>query len=1131
MSTPNLYDILSQKLEQKRKDHPSFRLMKIDDRLFPNAQTKHSTLELEARNSNDEIKTVAEIVAESWEKGDKNHLMIEGEGGIGKTVTLLSIPDKFTPSPEPFPSIYIPLHEVKGDFDTIEKYIRKRVLSNKEHLYEQLLNLIEQPWDKGPQLLLLLDGFNEIAAENRQTISEDIKYWSEFQGIQIVTSSRYDIHTYVALSYDYSAIKLQPLSNTTVEAYLKSMKVRIPTDSAVKELITIPLLLTLYVKTELILEQRETDSAEFKEVKNAGSIVWNYLQCELWSFGKEDEDAKNAIIAMEFVAPYMAWQMQQNSLFFLNQEQFNKYLENAYKLLGSHFNKPVDFRFHIQNALQKADGMPPLKLIRNLLEKQLCLFVKNGNSYKLMHQQFRDALAAMHLINSIYLSGDSRPIEWNSIIDHYVMQFVVDLISEDEANRLWDQNKTSPQLETATLNQMESQRRLNNCDFSKLDFSGIDLSNISLFPYRVGNTMLKLPTDADAMKEVKISEKTFSSEVHKGSVNALALTSDGKRIVSGSDDNTIRVWDLDTGACLKTLEGHTSSVKAVALTSDGKRIVSGSGDKTIRVWDLETGTCLKTLEGHRDFLHAVALTSDDKRIVSVSWDSTIRVWDFETGSCLKTLKGHTSSVNAVALTSDGKRIVSGSGDKTIRVWDLETGVCLKILEGHWGFVTSLALTSDGKRIVSGSSDETIRVWDLETGACLNALKVHDYVTSLALTSDGKLIVIVLDNPTIRVWDLETGACLQTLEGHWGFVTALALTSDGKRIVSGSWDHTICVWDLDTGSCLKALEGYENCVKAVALTSDGKCIVSGSWDRTIRVWDLDTGSCLKTLEGYTDSVYAVALSSDGKHIVNGSRDRTIRVWDLDTGSCLKTLEGHANSVYAIALSSDGKRIVSGSEDRTICVWNLETGACLKTLEEHTYGVAAVAVTSDGKRIVSGSRDHTIRVWDMETGACLKTLEGHTSSVEAVAETSDSKHIVSGSLDNTIRIWDLKTGACLKTLEGHDDWVNAVAVTTDGKRIVSGSRDHTIRVWDMKTGTRLKTLKGHTNDVNAVAVTSDGKRIVSGSDDHTIRVWDMESGECLTTIYPLPLSFVGLDFSKAIISTPELKEQLRQNGAIV
>ena len=576
MDTPILYDILSKKLEQKRKDHPSFRLMEIDDRLFPNAQTKHSTLVLEARNSNDELKTVAEIVAESWKKGDKNHLMIEGEGGIGKTVTLLSIPDKFTPFL--VPAIYIPLHELTKNDNPIELYIKKWILSDKEDLYEQLLDLIDKSWDKGPQLMLLLDGFNEIAAENRQIISEDIGRWSEYPGIQIVTSSRYDIHTYVALSYDYSTIKLQPLSDKTVEDYLTSVDILVPIDDAVKKLITIPLLLTLYVKTELILRQRETDSSSFREVKNAGSIVWNYLQCELWRFGRDNENAKTAIIAMEFIAPYIAWQMQQNSLFVLNNKEFHDFVDGAYKLMESHFNNPNDFPIHIQEAIQRANGAPQLDSIRNLLEEHLCLFAQAGNNYKLMHQQFRDALAAMHLINLSYLSGDSLPQEWNTPIDHYVMQFVADLISEGEAMQLWEQNrKTVPTINDATRNQLRLQGLLHNNDYSHLDFSGLDLRNISLFPYRNSKTTIKLPAQREKMKKTKLSDKTFSPAGHEGTVNAVAVTPDGKRIVSGSDDHTIRVWDLETGAAIgKPIEGHKGPVSAVAVTPDGKRIISGS---------------------------------------------------------------------------------------------------------------------------------------------------------------------------------------------------------------------------------------------------------------------------------------------------------------------------------------------------------------------------------------------------------------------------------------------------------------------------------------------------------------------------------------------------------------------------
>ena len=199
---------------------------------------------------------------------------------------------------------------------------------------------------------------------------------------------------------------------------------------------------------------------------------------------------------------------------------------------------------------------------------------------------------------------------------------------------------------------------------------------------------------------------------HGGSVNGIALTSDGRRAVSGSRDHTVRVWDLERGVCVATLEGHQGPVLCVALTPDGRRVVSGSEDNTVRVWDLERGVCVDKFEGHHDFVSCVALTPDGRRVVSGSVDRTVRVWDLERGVCVATLEGHQSTVLCVALTTDGRRAVSGSEDKTVRVWDLERGVCVATLEGHQDSVWCVALTPDGRRAVSGSVDQTIRVWDL-----------------------------------------------------------------------------------------------------------------------------------------------------------------------------------------------------------------------------------------------------------------------------------------------------------------------------------------------------------------------------------------------------------------------------------
>jgi WD40 repeat protein len=204
-------------------------------------------------------------------------------------------------------------------------------------------------------------------------------------------------------------------------------------------------------------------------------------------------------------------------------------------------------------------------------------------------------------------------------------------------------------------------------------------------------------------------------EGHTDWVFGVAVTPDGKTIVSGSTDDTLKVWDLETGRCQVTFWGHTSTVVGVAITPDGKTIVSGSADGTLKVWDLETGRCRATFEGHTNAVWGVAITSDGKTIVSGSLDKTLKVWDLETGKCRATLEGHSGEVHGVAATSDGKTIVSGSLDKTLKVWDLETGRCRATFEGHTDQVWGVAITSDGKTIVSGSLDKTLKVWDLETG--------------------------------------------------------------------------------------------------------------------------------------------------------------------------------------------------------------------------------------------------------------------------------------------------------------------------------------------------------------------------------------------------------------------------------
>ena len=307
-----------------------------------------------------------------------------------------------------------------------------------------------------------------------------------------------------------------------------------------------------------------------------------------------------------------------------------------------------------------------------------------------------------------------------------------------------------------------------------------------------------------------------------------------------------------------TLTGHTDTVYAAAVTElDGRPVaVTGSEDTTVRIWDLSTGQQRgRPLTGHTDEVWAVATTQLDGRPVAVTGaaDDTVRIWDLTTGQQRgQPLTGHTDAISAVVVTElDGRPVaVTGAQDNTIRVWDLTTGRQRgEPLTGHTDTVFDVVVAElDGRPVaVSASRDATVRIWDLTTGQQRGQpLTGHtDAVAAVTVTElDGRPVAVTGSNDnTIRIWDLTTGEQRgQPLTGHTGWVQVVAPAQlDGRpAVVTGSEDDTVRIWDLTTGQQLgKALVGHTDGVRALAVAPlDGRTIaVSGGYDRSVRTWDL------------------------------------------------------------------------------------------------------------------------------------------------------------------------------------------------------------------------------------------------------------------------------------------------------
>jgi WD40 repeat protein/tRNA A-37 threonylcarbamoyl transferase component Bud32 len=311
---------------------------------------------------------------------------------------------------------------------------------------------------------------------------------------------------------------------------------------------------------------------------------------------------------------------------------------------------------------------------------------------------------------------------------------------------------------------------------------------------------------------------------HDKEVTSVACSPDGKRIVSGSADCTLKVWDADKGQELLALRGHPAGVTSVAFSPDGKRIVSGCKDMTLKVWDADKGQELLALKGHTDWVTSVAFSADGKRVASGSNDRTLNVWDADKGQELLALRGHTKAVTCLAFSPDGKRIVTGSSDHHLKVWDVERGQELRTLKGHWDTVTCVAFSPDGKRIVSGGAGN--QSGNLEEG--LEAIPGE-----------------------VKVWDADNGQELLSVKGHSGLVTSVAFSPDGRRIVSGIRDFpkvgeqerdeltkpgVVKVWHADNGQELLSIKLYSGRVNSLTFSADGKRLVYGSEDSKVRVWD-------------------------------------------------------------------------------------------------------------------------------------------------------------------------------------------------------------------------------------------------------------------------------------------------------
>ena len=1153
----------SQKLYSSLTETGRFRYLHIVDQLLPSISSPHFETIVETPDLGNQVMPLTQSI-EALQHQSVHHAVIVGEGGLGKTVSLLTLWKKYLESDNPTIPIYIALNEYNPEDpdNFITQYIARYYLEQQNLTQEeenQLWKIFIHPAghdsdNEVPSVLFLLDGFNEVKSEQAKLLRELKGLVNRAKEVQILINSRYDMrHTFDWSSFHL--LNLTYLQQEQIKNYLDAYAdVSYPESPVLRQLITIPLNLTLYAATSGIISQHQNNPFfNFKrEVSSAGELLFNYFEAQLVKEIEEGVGTKKATydrFVLQHVLAFIGHEMELSDSFEVSEQELNELIReyheqfndanfvdvffatfSAYEVIAG------SFRLH---DLSGFEAIREVKGIKDLLQEKYNLLVKEGDTYRLLHQNFRDFLAALHVRNDIFLSEsqESIPSTLKSVPLSASLRKYLGEISGEHYNvpqaKLKESGYKSITFKPSPLSLLlDRLRGIFNREKlgyvvwnivmiwydTRGDLSGADLSSLHLvgFVFNRKHLYRKYGDNYFGAKfnHSLLDEKDFLMQGHQDRIYILLYSPNGSRILS-AENNLIIERSVRTGEHNFTLEVPQANITCVSYSHDGSRILMGLHNGALFEFSSTEEKYRRPLLGHKKAVTSVQYSPDGSKVLSGSLDGSVKVWSSDTGEVIKDFTTWQKAVHSVCYGPDEKTVFSGMGDGTVKQWSVDESKCVKIFKTDraGARIDKIICPPEDSKIVFRSSGGMIREWSIDEECptlTVNAFDVHHNQNDtkfLSYVEEG-----VVKETSIKNDERLLSLSRDTSQGDNLEITSICYSPDGSKILSAyknifvgaKGDRDIAEWSVSTGEILQTFNSHSNWVNSIYYSEDGTRAIFSTFDGTIIEWDLEKNRCVQVLTGHTDLVTGINHHPTNKdRILSGSGDGTVREWSLETGECLDILQKHKLPINDVCYSSNGLKMFSCSRDGKLFMFERKDNEIKKTeLEGHTAEATSLFSVPSQEIIITSSVDETIKFWSAINGENIKTIHTHVQA-NYVETNKDGSKVLTSDRQGNAKEWSVNTGEILFEIKNEKGWINKACYSPDKSKILMCGWSGAVKEWSIDEKRFSKEIQateksGIFYGANTVCYSPDGSKFLSCGQDGKVREWSSDSGECLNTI---------------------------------